>query len=324
MSVYGTQADILQTALEWLRQEQHATALVTVIRTWGSSPRPVGSLMLIRSDGMHLGSVSGGCVEEDLLQRYRNGEISREHPALIDYGVDPEQARAFGLPCGGRLELIVETLKETDTEQFSYLLEENVEGRLSIRHVDLGSGWVSLLPASPEDEFEYDGETMQQIFGPLWHLLIIGSGHLAHYIARIALTLDYRITVCDPREDYASNWQLEGTRISRMMPDDAVKQVVGHERVIVLALTHDPKLDDMALWEALQSQAFYIGALGSKRNNDERRKRLKQLGLSSIQLKRLRGPVGLSIGSHTPAEIAVATMAEIIAERHGIKMTPEN
>lgn len=313
MSSSEAAPEILQTALEWLNQG-HAVALATVGQTWGSSPSPAGSMMLLRDDGRHLGSVSGGCIEEDLLMRYSGGEFA--HPSKLKYGVTSEQAQRFGLPCGGRLELVLENL--TDQDLLRKILAKISQAELVGRRLDLASGKVTLLPASPDDEFSYGDGYMQHVFGPTWQLLLIGAGHLSRCVAQIGLMLGYQVTVCDPREEYGDNWLLSGSELSRLMPDDAVKKMVSHKRGVVVTLTHDPKLDDMALWEALQSPAFYIGALGSKRTNAARRKRLQQLGLSPVQLARLHGPVGLPIGSNTPAEIAVAVMAGIIAARHGV------
>jgi len=313
MTVYSTDRAILERAIQWLG-DGHRLVLVTVIKTWGSSPRPCGSLMLIRDDGLHEGSVSGGCVEEDLLARYRNSELADQYPTLVDYGVDRQEAMRFGLPCGGRLELLIEQ-PESATPLESLLKAINT-GNLVKRRVCLNTGEVSLHPAKASDDFEYTPNYVQKVFGPVWQILLIGAGHLSRYVAQIALMLDYRVTVCDPREEYQRGWDIEGVNFSRAMPDDAVKALADHPRGIVVALTHDPKLDDMALMEALQSNAFYVGALGSKLSSKKRRERLLELGISPQALSRLHAPVGLAIGSHTPPEIAVSIMAEITAVRH--------
>ena len=313
MSAYGTDRTILQNALDWIVQG-HQAVLVTVVKTWGSSPRPKGSLMVIRDDGMHAGSVSGGCVEEDLFARYRNGELADRYPTLVDYGIDRQEATRFGLPCGGRLELLLERLDST--APLETILNAVKTGKLIKRRVCLNTGEVSLHPAVAADDFQYTDDYVQKVFGPGWQMLLIGAGHLSRYVAQIALMLDYRVTVCDPREEYQQAWDIEGVEFSRAMPDDAVKTLTNHPCGIVLALTHDPKLDDMALMEALESDAFYIGALGSKRSSVKRRERLLELGIAEQHLNRLHAPVGLSIGSHTPPEIAVSIMAEITAARH--------
>jgi xanthine dehydrogenase accessory factor len=293
--------------------------LVTVVKTWGSSPRPKGSLLVIRDDGMHNGSVSGGCVEDDLFSRYRNGELAERYPTMVDYGINRQEATRFGLPCGGRLELLIEQLDSP--VQLNALLNSLAAGKLIKRRVCLNTGEISLHPAIAADDFEYTDDTVQKVFGPAWQMLLIGAGHLSRYVAQIALMLDYRITVCDPREEYQQIWDMEGVEFTRAMPDDAVKSLTNHPRGIVLTLTHDPKLDDMALMEALESDAFYVGALGSQRSSDKRRERLLELGISSDDLSRLHAPVGLRIGSHTPPEIAVSIVAEITAARHGALQT---
>ena len=313
MQHHGADQEVLQTAYEWLKQG-HDVVLVTVLKTWGSSPRPPGSLLVMRRDGVIAGSVSGGCVEEDLVQRYRDQQLSDTYPTRINYGVNREDATRFGLPCGGRLELLVEQLE--DGEHLNQLLDALQQQHLVARHVDLQTGKVSLQAAKAEQDFIYTNIFVRKIFGPQWNMLLIGAGHLSQYVSQMALMLDYRVIVCDPREEYAKGWQVEGTELTTMMPDDAVQHYAQQARSIVVALTHDPKLDDMALLDALQSPAFYVGVIGSLRNCELRRQRLKQLGISSSQLQRLHAPVGLSIGSHTPPEIAVSILAEITQQRN--------
>lgn len=313
MQSYGTDQEVLQTAYKWL-QQGYEVALVTVLKTWGSSPRPLGSLMIMRRDGIHAGSVSGGCVEEDLLQRYRDQQLSDTYPTRVDYGVNRADATRFGLPCGGRLELLIEQLD--DSEQLQQLLVALQQHQLMTRHVDLQTGLVTLQAASAEQHFVYTNIYVRKIFGSQWNMLLIGAGHLSQYVSQMALMLDYRVIVCDPREEYAQNWQVEGTELTTLMPDDAVQQYAQQVRSIVVALTHDPKLDDMALLDALDSPAFYVGAIGSQRNCKLRRQRLKEMGLTSGQLQHLHAPTGLPIGSHTPAEIAVSILAEITQQRN--------
>ena len=313
MQHYGTDYDVLQTAYDWL-QQGHEVILVTVLKTWGSSPRPPGSLMIMRRDGVITGSVSGGCIEEDLVQRYRDQQLSDSYPTRVDYGVKRDDASRFGLPCGGRLELLIEQL--IDNKQLQKLLEALQQQQLMARHVDLQTGKITLQAARAEQDFVYTNKYVRKIFGPQWNMLLIGAGHLSQVVAQMALMLSYRVIVCDPREEYAQSWQVEGTELTTLMPDDAVQYYVQQPRSIVLALTHDPKLDDMALLDALTSPAFYVGAIGSQRNCDSRRQRLKELGITASQLQRLHAPVGLSIGSHTPPEIAVSILAEITQQRN--------
>lgn len=312
MPLGDSDREILKHAIDWLGAGQRV-ALVTVGKTWGSSPRPAGSLMLIRGDGVHAGSVSGGCVEEDLVRRFRDRELS-EFPTRIDYGVDRQQALRFGLPCGGRLELVVEELDSPAPVQA--LLERIQQGELVKRRVCLRTGEVSLHAAHGAQEFLYNDDLVSKVFGPSWQILIIGAGHLSQYVAEMAQMLNYRIIVCDPRDEYVTSWNVSNVEFIRIMPDDAVQQLVQHPRSIVLTLTHDPKLDDMALMRALTLDLFYVGAIGSQRNNQLRCERLLKLGVTPKQLEKLHAPVGLPIGSHTPPEIAVSILAEITAERH--------
>jgi xanthine dehydrogenase accessory factor len=313
MPIYGADREILETAVNWIGQG-FSPLLVTVVRTWGSSPRPVGSLMLMREDGQHAGSVSGGCVEEDLVSRYRSQQLSDSFPSMIDYGINHQEASRLGLPCGGRLELLIEQLHSVTALQV--LLEKLQSRQLVARRVCLNSGEVSLHPASAAEEFSYAADTVSKIFGPSWQLLLIGAGHLSQCVAQVALMLDYHVFVCDPRDAYSETWTVEGAELLRVMPDDAVRACASHPRSVVVALTHDPKLDDMALLDALNSEAFYVGALGSKRNSELRRERLEALGVTEQQLRRLHAPVGLAIGSRTPAEIAVSIMAEVTSRRN--------
>jgi len=313
MPHYSTDREVLETAVRWLTSGRRVV-LVTVARTWGSSPRPVGALMLMRDDGVFSGSVSGGCVEEDLLMRYREHQLGDSFPTIIDYGIDREEATRLGLPCGGRLELLVEQL---DTAApLERLLDRIGAGQLVTRRVCLATGEVSLHAAAPSAVFGYSRDYLAKVFGPRWQLLLIGDGHLARYVAQLALLLDYRVIICDPREDYEPDAVMEGIERVYVMPDEAVAAYAAHPRSAVVALTHDPRLDDMALLDALASPAFYVGALGSRRNSELRRERLGALGLTPPQLQRLHAPVGLPIGSRSPPEIAVSIMAEITALRH--------
>ena len=312
--LYSTDTEVLESAIEWL-DAGLTVALVTVVRTWGSSPRPAGALMLLASDGRFVGSVSGGCIEEDLVMRYRAGQLGPSYPTLIDYGVDAAQANRLGLPCGGRLELLVEQLDSA--APLRQLLERIRAGQLVARHTCLQTGEASLHNVSaPAEVFDYQPDRLRKVFGPHWLLLLIGDGQLARYVTQLAQTLDYRVIICDPRDAPLVEPLPAGVERVGLMPDEAVHTYVTHARSVVVALTHDPKLDDMALLEALKSAAFYVGALGSKQNSQRRRKRLQTLGLAAAELERLHAPVGLPIGSHAAPEIALAIMAEITALRN--------
>ena len=306
---------VLSRAGDWLRTGQRV-ALAMVVRTWGSSPRPPGALLVMNSEGGYVGSVSGGCVEEALVQRYRNGEIAGPTPTLVDFGVDRQEASRLGLPCGGRLELLVEELNNGDV--LDEILEKLRHGELVARTVDLDSGQVSLSPGGSGSELECSGKLVIRTFGPAWQLLLIGDGQLARHLAAMALLLDYRVTICDPREAFDPSEPVSGVQYSREMPDDAVKRLGDQARTAIVALAHDPRQDDLGLSAALETRAFYIGALGSRRSAQARRERLQSLGFSTQQLTRVRGPAGLPIGSKRPPEIAVSILAEITAVRNGM------
>lgn len=308
--------EVLEAAADWL-DAGHGVYLVTVARSWGSSPRPPGSLLAVRAhDGACVGSVSGGCVEDDLSARLAAHGAGMALPAIESYGVTAEQTRRFGLPCGGRLDLVVERLDAA--APLRTLLAAFGERRLVARHLCLGTGEASLHAATRVEEFIFDGDNLVKVFGPAWRLILIGAGQLSRLTAQMAQALDYEVIVCDPRDDYAGQWQVVGTALDTRSPDDAVKDLARDARTAVVALTHDPRLDDLALLEALGSPAFYVGALGSHLNSARRRARLAALDVPAAALARLHAPVGLPLGSRTPAEIAVAILAELTAVRHGV------
>jgi xanthine dehydrogenase accessory factor len=272
--------------------------------------------VVIRDDGQVVGSVSGGCVEDDLIDKVRAGSVAKDKPQLITYGVTNEEATRWGLPCGGTLELVMEPV--TEKSAFGELLETISKQQLVRRRLEMDSGRVSMQAGSWQDTLEFDGKVLTTVHGPRWRLVLIGAGQLTRYLAEMARMLDYHVMVIDPREEYAAGWDRAAVPLDRGMPDDVIAQanLDGHSAVV--ALTHDPKIDDLALMEALKSPAFYVGAIGSKKNNDARRVRLKEFDLSEGEIARLRGPVGLYIGSKTPPEIAVAILAEMTAVRHGV------
>lgn len=293
--------------------------MATIVQTWGSSPRPVGAMLAIRDDGLVAGSVSGGCVEDDLIDKIRDQSLLVERPRIVTYGVTKEEAERYGLPCGGTLQLVLEQV--TDDALQKDLLERVERHELVTRTLDMKTGSVRLEPATSSDVLSFDEKTLKGVYGPRWRLLIVGAGQLSVYLAQMAQALDYHVTVCDPREEYAETWSVDGTVLSREMPDDLVASMNLDSRSAVVAVTHDPKIDDLALMEALKSPAFYVGALGSRVNSERRRERLKLFELSQSEIDRLHGPVGLRIGSKTPPEIAVSVLAEITAVRHGVDLT---
>ena len=307
---------VLQQARNW-HAEGHKVWLVTVIETWGSAPRPPGALLSLRGDGLVVGSVSGGCVEDDLIDRVRHGERVGQ-ASLITYGVTKEEAARFGLPCGDNLRLVQEPL--TSTAWIDEVLARTARHELVARTLNLASGEVRVEAASRGEQFEFDGQHLRALFGPRWRLLIIGAGQLSRVLAGMALALDFEVVCCDPREEYHLTWDVPGTTFSKAMPDDVVLELHLDPHCAVVAVTHDPKLDDMVLLEALKSPAFYVGALGSRGNTAKRKERLALFDLSPAEIDRLHGPIGLDLGSKTPAEIAVSILAEIVAVKNGVAL----
>jgi len=308
---------VLRSARDWVNNGRRVV-MATIIKTWGSAPRPIGALTAIRDDGIVVGSVSGGCIEDDMIDLVKKGELGRDKPTTTRYGVSAEEAKRFGLPCGGTLELVLEPL--TRESGLDELLSHVERHELVLRRLDMKSGRVTLGPAQSTDQLTFDGTTLATVHGPRWRLLIIGAGQLSVYLTQMAQALDYQVTICDPREEYSEGWTVPGTDFKRGMPDDVVTESNLDGHCAVVTLTHDPKLDDMALLEALKSPAFYVGAIGSRKNSDARRRRLAEFDLSQEEIARLHGPVGLKIGSKTPPEIAIAIMAEMTAIRNGVKI----
>jgi xanthine dehydrogenase accessory factor len=322
---------VLRALLAWRRAGRRAL-LATVVRTWGSSPRPVGSIMALCEDGAVVGSVSGGCIEDDLIYRFTRAyanEAAAPHgeaqqipsgpPQFVKYGITADEAHRFGLPCGGTLELLLEF--DPDAASLQTLVAQLTQGQLVRRGVRLADGVVTLQPSAAPSDLVVTPTELLNTFGPEYRMLMIGAGQLSEYVATMALFNGFAVTVCDPREEYRGAWSVPGVAVVSDMPDDVVTAFKPDRRSCVIALTHDPKLDDLALLEALKSDAFYIGAIGSRRNNAARHQRMvEHLDQTSETLARLRGPIGIYIGSKTPPEIAVSVMAEILAVKNGVQL----
>ena len=325
---------VLRTLQGW-RAAGRRALLATVVRTWGSSPRPVGSIMALCEDGAVVGSVSGGCIEDDLIDRhtraYAQGRapaasapemdhrIPSGPPSFVKYGVTADEAHRFGLPCGGTLELLLEY--DPDPAGLAELIAALDAGRLMQRTVHLADGTATLQAAAAPVDLAVDAEQLTNTFGPEYRMLLIGAGQLAEYLATMALFNGFAVTVCDPREEYRGAWSVPAAKVVSDMPDDVVLAFKPDRRSCVVALTHDPKLDDLALLEALNTEAFYVGGIGSRRNNEARRARMiEHFDQTEESLARLRGPIGIYIGSKTPPEIAVSVMAEILAVKNGVAL----
>ncbi len=320
--------NVLNTIVAW-RAEGRRVTMGTVVHTWGSSPRPVGAIVAIGEDAAGrasiVGSVSGGCIEDDLVDKVRGAEgrgLALGRPERVTYGISAEEANRFGLPCGGSIELVMEPIDARS--RIEELADAIAGGHRVRRTLDLGRGGVTIEAADGYDRrgeaLAISDDAMSTLHGPTWRLLIIGAGQMTVYLTQMAQALDYRVIVCDPREEYTAQWQVANSELTSAMPDDAVIAMKPDAHTAVVALSHDPKLDDLALMEALKGDAFYVGAIGSKANQRRRRERLLEFDVTAEQLDRLHGPVGLKNGARTPPEIAVAILAEMTAVRYGYRI----
>lgn len=309
MDSLNSDIEVLTQAIDWL-DEGSRVELITVARTWGSSPRPPGSLAAVREDGHLVGSVSGGCIEKQLAVRIDEDDRAK----IFAHTISTDEARKFGLPCGGHLELVFESLQ--NSEELSTILNMVKQRSRVARTITLDTQATTVEKVGRDVDFEFNDTSLRKVFGPGWRMLLIGGGQLSRFVASFALALDYEVIVCEPRSEYSSSWSVDGCKLTDQLPEEAVLSYATDPQSIVLALTHDPNLDDSALIEALPSEAFYVGSLGSKANNDRRRKRLMGIGLEEDEVNRLHGPVGLNIGSRSAAEIAIAIIAELVKERN--------
>jgi xanthine dehydrogenase accessory factor len=309
---------VLGAAREFLSKGESGW-LCTIVKTFGASPRPLGSMLVLDSRGAVFGSLSGGCIEDELLDKLQRGALATLQPEILEYGVSAEENERFGLPCGGRMQILVEPLMASAERctMLAALCDAFEKRQAKRRRVDLYSGEWVLEDISKCEPLTITDNALIQDFGPRYRLLLIGANELARCISEIALAMDYRVIVCDPREDRREQWAVSGAELSGAMPDDAVSEFAD-PYTAVITLTHDPRIDDMALMQALTESLFYVGALGSVRTSEKRRQRLKQLDISDEQIDRLYAPVGLDIGSKSAMEIALAIMAQLTQLRASV------
>ena len=311
--------EVLETLIDWI-EEKKKVWLATVTRTWGSSPRPIGSTFCCNEDGDTIGSLSGGCVEEDLLERIIERQVANGEPEVILYGKSKEESDRFGLPCGGQLEVVIEPqFDERNLTAFSLIKDQLETRQCVLKKTDLNSGKVETELKQKFSELKLVKENqgiLKHTLGPRFQLFLIGAGQVSQYLAQIAKMLDYHVLVCDPRENMIEQWKIEGVQLICGMPDDAINRYVKDEMSAIVALTHDPRIDDMGLMLALKTSAFFVGAMGSKKTSEKRKERLLQLDLSEDEISRLHAPVGLPIGSKTPSEIAISIIAQLSLVRN--------
>jgi xanthine dehydrogenase accessory factor len=330
--------DPLAFAAQWINKERNF-ALATVTRTWGSAPRPAGSQMAINDEGAFTGSVSGGCVEGAVIAESELA-LNDGKTRNLKFGVSNEDAWAVGLACGGTIEVnVLPVLERTRRDTLAEALKARREQRAVVLAIELESGNTRLIfPGEREsDELAKAALTASRrdtsgsietagknwfltVFNPPLELAIIGAVHIAQPLARMAALADYSVRIIDPRTSFATAERFPGIALSHEWPDDALRLKPLGARSAIVALTHDPKLDDPALTAALKSEAFYIGALGSKQTHARRLERLGAHGFLPEQLVRIHGPIGLDIGARSPAEIAVAILAEMTGQ---LRNTPK-
>lgn len=320
----SSQQQIVTHVSKWLESDRPVW-LCTILKTWGSSPRPIGAMMACTLDGELVGSISGGCIEEDFLVQLRNGQLKTQFdaegskPFKVMYGMTEEEQARLKLPCGGQLHVLLEFIEPTDSNKQAFAeLTSALEHHTHIsRVVDLQTGAISVSAESREAAVVIQDEVMSHSLSPMYRLLLLGAGDVAKYVAEMALALEYDVTLCDPRPNYLDNWEVAGVEKTSRLPDDVVRERFSNPYSGIIALAHDPRVDDMALMEALKTDAFYVGAMGSERTSAARRERLPELGLSRDEIDILHAPIGFQIQSKTPAEIAISVMAEVTAKRHG-------
>lgn len=337
--MYSLDLDVFTAAIKWL-EEGTPSWLCTVTSTWGSAPRDVGSLMVCNEKGEQCGSLSGGCIEDDLLENVHAGNIARDKSQYILYGESPEEAERLKLPCGGTLGVLIEPLQpEEKTLTWLKEIKKTIEARECITRktqwndggskiveqtLSAGANGVWFDIAIEKNDLEKYPTKLHQIYGPQFHLFLIGVSEVTRALAKFALLMDYRVSVCDPRPDQIAKWDIPHVNLVQAMPDDAVLEHANDDHSAILALTHDPRIDDMGLLEAFNTKAFYIGAMGSMATSKKRHERLLSLAITEEDLQRLHAPIGLSIGSKTPSEIAIAILAELTQVRAEKKRNASN
>ncbi len=307
---------IPETALAWHREGKGA-ALATVVETWGSAPRRVGSQLVISGEGEIEGSVSGGCVEGAVVAEALDA-IADGKPVMLEYGVSDGDAFAVGLACGGTIRVLVEPVGRVMPEDVLAELVAARAAREQVAYVTRGDGPGHLVREgygerfrADRSGFEEDGTTFVAVHNPPLRLIIVGAVHIAQALVPMARMAGYDPLIVDPRESFASEMRFPGEEMRHDWPDEGVAAFGLDARTALVLLTHDPKLDDAALEVALRSDVFYIGALGSTRTHAKRVARLKERGFSEAEIARIHGPIGLNIGAASPAEIALSTLAEM-------------
>jgi len=311
--------EVIDHALRWSKAG-NTIWLCTVLATYGSSPRAPGAMLVACQDGRHVGSLSGGCVEEDFLEQLRTGRFSSDNE-IVCYGDNEADKERLKLPCGGVLEVLVERLLPTgEHQQQLHRLHKSLAGQQRcIRELNLETGKVSLLPDGNEgSRIERAGMTVRVRIGPVRKLVIAGISPVSVACAGFARTLGFEVVVCDPRDEELATFDVPGVNVQQVLPSLYLERQGCHAETAVVALSHDPRIDDLAMIVAVKTEAFYIGVMGSRKTSATRVERLRRSGgLSEREMARIHMPIGLDIGSKTPAEIALAVMADIVRVYYG-------
>lgn len=310
---------VIEKAMHWVNAGE-TVWLCTVLATFGSSPREPGSMLVARSDGTHVGSLSGGCVEEDFLARLRDGTFDKPIE-LIRYGENGTEGPQVALPCGGILDVMIERLEPSDNNVLHLeVLHATLLGRRPlIRCVRLDDGRAHFIEGPAQGaRVERDEANVRVRVGPALRLIIAGISPVSAACADFARTLGFEVIVCDPRAEERAGFDVPGVEVQNIMPSLFIASGACHAATAVVALTHDPRIDDLAMIEAVRTPAFYIGVMGSKQTSAQRAERLQRSGgLSEDDIARIKMPIGLALGSKTPAEIAMAVMADILRVHRG-------
>ncbi|MBC3272238.1 XdhC family protein [Pseudomonas sp. SWRI81] len=311
---------VVRRALEWSAAGRRIW-LCTVLTTYGSAPRAPGSLLAVNDGGQWIGSLSGGCVEEDFLERVAEGAFL-DPVSIVRYGAGEDPRSRVSLPCGGILDVLVEKLDADCAVQMHLReLQSALLGqRRLIRQINLVSGARSLFADGEQGaRIARENDRVRIRVGAAQRLLLAGYSSVAQACAEFALGLGFEVILCDPRDEVLEGVLLDGVEIRRQLPSMFIADGGCHRDTAVVALTHDPRIDDLAMMEAVRTDAFYIGVMGSQQTSQKRFERLRRIGgLSEAELARIHAPIGLNLGSKTPAEIALAVLADILRIRSGI------
>ena len=315
--MFRLQHQVFREVIKWLKQGERCW-LATITHTYGSSPRPVGSIMACNAEGTVIGSLSGGCVEEVLIKRIIHSPDYQHKPCLVSYSQHDQENLPYKLPCGGDLKILLEPLFPRQLKHFEELLCAIESRKIIQRVIDIPSGKMQLKDTRSPDFYITETQLLHTLL-PKYQLFITGINPISLYVAEMANSLDFHVTLCDPRESFHQHWDPENypyVTFTEKLPDDVIRANFSDPYSAITALAHDPRIDDMALMEALTSEAFYIGAMGSKTSTQNRKTRLRELGLNGEQISALHAPIGLSIGSKTPMEIAVSIVAQLTLIRN--------